>query len=198
MQIKSHYAKVALTLMGILAFIPRPAGASGPEDTRAEVAIYGGGLHYGSGAGTHAAVGGAVGFNAARNFQLFGEANYVPLGSYHSSFGGVTESGSSKLLNFGGGVQASFGPHNSKAIPYALGVVGEGHAITSASTSSAGFSASSSVSGNSVYAGVGGGLKILAGSTWGFRPEFRYQRHVQNGGANTLMFTVGLFFGFVK
>ncbi|SPE24743.1 hypothetical protein SBA3_110001 [Candidatus Sulfopaludibacter sp. SbA3] len=55
-----------------------------------------------------------------------------------------------------------------------------------------------STSANSVYAAVGGGARVFLGQSWGLRPEFRYQRYLQNGGLNVATFTMGFFFGFGK
>jgi hypothetical protein len=149
-----------------------------------ELAVYGGGIHIGDGGGNHATVGGDAGFNAGAHLQIFGEANYSPLGSYGSV--------SSKLLNAGGGARIRFAEAEAEAkvIPYVslLGGVGR------TSVSGMGSSASSS----SAYAGAGFGANLKAGAHWGVRPEVRYQRYMQHGGGNALLFMGGLFYQFGK
>jgi hypothetical protein len=139
---------------------------------------------------------------ASENLQVFGEFNYIPLGSASFTVDAPGVPGSSRssarLLNFGGGALFSFAPSEAKAMPYVAALVGNGRASFSASgTGSLG---AGSVSGatNSLYAGAGIGLRYLLGSNWGIRPEFRYHRYLQNGGGNLLTFTGGVFFQFGK
>jgi hypothetical protein len=196
MQKQLQYVSAILILLATL-LTPSALRAAGDEDTKAEVTVFGGGFHFGSG-GTHPALGGYFGFNAFTRVQLFAEAGYVPLGSYGTSLAGVSASGSDRLFNVGGGALANIGPRSSKAAPYILAAVGDGHQSISGSGTVAGYGFSSSASSNSIYAGAGAGVRVHIGDSWGIRPEFRYQRYVQNGGANGVMFTVGLFYGFLK
>jgi len=170
--------------------------AADPEEGKLEATVFGGGTRYGQQLGTHAIVGGAFGVNANHHLQLFGEFSYVPLGSATASYSGVSASASEKMLDFGGGVLASFG--GSRVRPYVLGAFGDGHDSVAGTGSAAGYSVSVSTSANSVYAAVGGGARVFLGQSWGLRPEFRYQRYLQNGGLNVATFTMGFFFGFGK
>jgi hypothetical protein len=149
-----------------------------------EITGYGGLAHSG---GTHATFGGAVGFRVSDPIQLFGEANYIPLGSYNA-FG---ISGSSKLVNFGGGLNYNFTTRSSQFAPYLVAAAGLGH-------SSASFSGYGSASDNSVYAGFGAGFRYKLGTSWGIRPEVRYQRYLQNGGSNLLLITGGIYYQFAR
>ncbi|HLK63071.1 MAG TPA: hypothetical protein VKU19_06505 [Bryobacteraceae bacterium] len=193
MTVSKSFRRAALIFPGML-FVLTTASLAAPAPGEGDVAIYGGGSHLDDNGGTHATVGGAAGISPGDNLQLFGEFNYIPLGSYNGGVAGVQTSASSRLLNFGGGVRVHFAPKGSKAKPFVVVVAGDGRTTASGSASVAGFSSSFSGSSSSVYAGGGGGVSIFAGEHWGFRPEFRYQRYVQNGGGNVLMFTAGVFF----
>jgi len=149
-----------------------------------EIAGYGGIAQFG---GTHMAGGGSAGFRLSNPVQLFGEANFVPLGSY-SAYG---VSGSEKLFNFGGGIHYNFTPGSSPFSPYLVGAAGLGH-------SSASISGLGSASANNLYAGFGAGFRYKVGSSWGIRPELRYQRYLQNGGGNLLLATVGIYYQFAR
>ena len=175
-------------------------------DGKMELAGYGGGISIDQGGGTHAIIGGSVGAAIVDKLRVFGEFNYAPLGS--ASFAGDVEGVSvlahvsQKLYNFGGGVEYGFGS-STRAVPYVLGAIGIGHsALTGTGTGSMGSvraSADISESSNALYFGGGGGIRLYAGQHWGIKPEFRYQRYQQSeGGGNTFVYTVGLFFQFGK
>jgi hypothetical protein len=165
---------------------------------QSEFTGYGGGVHLGGGGGSHALAGAAYGYNASDRAQLFAEVNYIPLSSttLFSDFAGTALSGSSKAVNFGLGVLYSAGSASSKVKPYVLGTVGDGRFIESYTYKSPLGNVSASGSYNEVYAGVGAGLRMLVGDHWGVRPEVRFQRYLQNGGANIVIANVGLFFQF--
>ena len=163
---------------------------------QAEIAAYGGGAHFAG--GTHAVAGGSVGVRASQLFQVFGDANYIPLSSVKYSVPGISgsTSQSTKLLNFGGGVMAGMPANSGKVLPYALAVAGIGHSSVSGNSIFSGIGAS--VSDNSVYVGGGAGLRMMISESWGFRPEVRLQRYLQNGGSTLVLFTGGIFFNFGK
>jgi hypothetical protein len=174
--------------------------AGGQANAQSEVTAYGGVTHFGSGGGTHALGGAAYGYNINERAQVFGELNYTPLGSstIFSDYPGVTTSGSAKALNVGAGVLYNAGSNSSRAKPYLLATVGDGIIRASYTIRSAAGNVSVSGSSNQVYAGVGGGVRLLVGDRWGVRPEVRYQRYLQDGGGNSLMVNVGVFFQFGK
>jgi hypothetical protein len=160
-----------LALAGLVAASTTLARAEG------EISGYGGLAHLG---GTHGIVGGMAGTNVMDRLHLFGEFNYVPLGS---SLGA-----SAKMINFGGGVQFKFGAPGGPFDPYVAGMVGNGRT----SAKYLGISASE----NSIYAGMGAGFRYRVGSNWGIRPELRYQRYLQHGGGNMLQVTAGIYYQF--
>lgn len=170
-----------------------------------ELAGFGGGITIDQGGGTHGVVGGTVGAEIVEKLRVFGELGYAPLGK--ASFAGNIEGvnvmsvASAKLYNFGGGIDYSFGSSKSKAAPYVVAALGVGHQSLSATgvagsgTSRVTVDLSDSV--NAVYFGVGGGVRLYAGKSWGIKPEFRYQRyHAADGSNNSALYTVGLFYQF--
>lgn len=167
---------------------------------KVEVAGFGGGTTIAEGAGTHAMVGGSAGIRVIEHLHIFGEFSLVPLASasLSDSSSGVTVNahGTDRLYNFGGGVDFGFGA-SKRVVPYVLAAVGVGHESISATATASGQSTTVSMTSNSVYLGVGGGVRLYAGNHWGVKPEFRFQRYSASGGAsNSAVFTVGLFYQF--
>jgi hypothetical protein len=182
--------------IGITMLIAGGIVFAGGQPARAQVEIggFGGISRFGSGGGSHALGGGNVGYNVGDNVQVFAEVAYLPLGSTNLFSGyGASADISSKLINFGGGASYIAGRSGSKARPYLLAAFGDGRSNVSASYTVAGQRVSASGSSNEAYAGVGGGIRLMAGEHWGFRPEVRYVRYVQSGGANVIQATVGVF-----
>jgi hypothetical protein len=168
-----------------------------------EVSGFGGGITADQGGGTHPLVGGAAAYALGDNFHLFGEFSYSPLASASFSAtnsSGVTASGSesAKLANFGGGLDYTFLSPHSKLRPYVTGAFGLAHQYGTASESDGyGNSVSVSASSNAFYAAVGGGVRLYVGKRWGLKPEVRYERFQNTqGGNNTVMYTVGVFYRF--
>jgi hypothetical protein len=88
---------------------------------------------------------------------------------------------------------------SEKFVPYVLGALGVGRQSLGLSASAGGSSASENLAtSNSAYLGVGAGARIFVGDSWGFKPEFRYQRYTGSQGGNSAVFTVGLFYQFGK
>ena len=182
--------EASLALAGLILIASRPAFA------QAEIGAYGGGAHQTG--GTHAVAGGSVGVHVSQVFQLFGDVNYIPLGSQKFSVPGVGSSSfSAKMLNLGGGVMAGIPTSGGKVTPYVLVIGGVGHQSVSYSSSGPISTSGSASAGNFGYFGGGSGIRLMAGQSWGFRPEFRYQHYLQGGG-NLLLFTGGIFFQFGK
>lgn len=191
MDIRGFALKTSLAIAGLL--LPGSPSAW----AQAEIGAYGGGAHFAG--GTHAVVGGTVGVHASEVFQVSGEANYIPLGSSSFSAAGLGSSSSSaKLLNFGGGVAVGIPTSGGKVVPYVVAVAGVGHFTSGISGTGLLSGVAGSSASNSAYVGGGTGLRLMLGKSWGFRPEVRYQRYVQNGGGNLLLFTGGIFLQFGK
>jgi hypothetical protein len=175
-------------------------GASG------EITGFGGGASFPGGGGSHAVAGGSAAYLIGGGLRVFGEFSYVPMGStsFSANSGGVAVQGqvSEKLLNYGGGIDYSFGK-SERIVPYMLVAVGAGHLTASGTgTGTVGnttASASAAVAMNGVNFGAGGGVRFYAGKHWGFKPEFRYQRFVSSGGGqNEVYITGGVFYQFGK
>jgi opacity protein-like surface antigen len=171
------------------------------EDAKWEGVAYAG-LYHSPGA-TKPTVGVQGGFLAISHLRVFGELNYVPLGSASSSASGggetVSGSGSARMVNFGGGADYTIPINNDKLQPYGLFVLGDGHTTASYSESESGstsYSASGSSSANSFYLGFGGGVRYFLKPNLGIRPEFRYQRYTGYGGFNSIQLSAGLFYRF--
>jgi len=183
---------VSCLLAGTLLFTT----AAFAEDGKGEVAGFGGGIAMTGGAGTHALVGGSAGVRIVTHLRLFGEFTYSQLGSYSASEEGVSASVKDKLYGFGGGVDYSFGS-SKRLVPYFVAAVGAGHESLGVSASAGGATASENLAtSNSVYLGVGGGVRFYAGDNWGIKPEVRYQRYSGSNGGSSAVFTVGIFYQF--
>ena len=172
------------------------------DDGKVEVAGFGGGTTIAGGVGTHAVVGGSASIRVIEHLHIFGEFSLVPLAStsLSDSSTGVTVNahGTDRLYNFGGGVDYGFGS-SKRVVPYVLVAAGVGHESASATATASGYSATVNMTSNSVYLGVGGGVRLYAGDHWGVKPEFRFQRYTaSSGGSNSAVFTVGLFYQFGK
>jgi opacity protein-like surface antigen len=126
------------------------------------------------------------------------EYNYQMMGS--ETIAGVT--GTEHLQLFGPVARFSL-TQSSRVVPYALVAVGGAslHAVASANN----LSISASQSG--FYFGFGGGATFYAGTNWGIRPEFRYERQqfsstsidgysVGSFGQNDAQGSVALFYQF--
>jgi hypothetical protein len=181
---------VSKTVLALVVFIGSSITATAAEGAKGEVAGYFGGSWV-TDAGSHVAVGGEGGVNVVDRLNLFGEVNFIPMGQ-----NGV----SAHTVNFGGGAHINIlpGTSSSKVQPYALGVAGVGHSAESYSYSDPWLSYNASASSNSFYFGFGGGMRCYIGRNWGVRPEFRYQRYTQHGGANSIAYTAGVFYQFGK
>ncbi len=168
----------------------------------AEVSGFGGGITLDGGGGTHGVYGATAAYRLGDNIHLFGEFGYSTLASsaFSTTSGGVAVTGNASvnLVDFGGGVDYSFRP-SSRVRPYVVGALGLGHFYgTGSGTGSNGASANVSVGlTNSLYGGVGGGIRLYLGPRWGIKPEVRYQRYQSSLiQSNTVQYTVGLFYQF--
>jgi hypothetical protein len=165
------------------------------DDGKVEVAGFGGINYITSGGGTHAMGGGSLGVRAVEHLRVFGEFTYSQLGSLDASTQDVSASLKDKLYSFGGGVDYGFGS-SQRAVPYVLGVLGDGHETYGLSASAGGQSVSQNIETfNHFYAGFGGGVRLFVGEHWGFKPEVRYQRYTSSGW-NSVIATVGVFYQF--
>jgi hypothetical protein len=168
------------------------------QDGKVEVAGFGGGIYLSGGAGTHALVGGSGAVRIVDHLRMFGEFSYSELGSASASDEGVSATVKNKLYSIGGGADYSFGS-SKRVVPYVLAAGGVGHQTVGLSASVGGTTASANVAtSNSAYVGVGGGVRIYAGDNWGFKPEVRFQRYSGADGGSSGVFTVGIFYQFVK
>jgi len=187
-----------------LGFFLFAALAWAAEGGRGEVAGFGGVVRLSDGGGSHAIAGGTVGVNAGRIIHLFGEFNYIPLGSESqtASYQGipVQASASARMLNFGGGLQLRVPTGESKAEPYFLTAFGYGRQSVQGSASAnylgTPMSVSVDASQGNAYAGFGGGLRYFVGKRWGVRPEFRYQKYFGDGAGSLVTASGGVFFQF--
>lgn len=176
-----------------------------------EVSGFGGAMTMDGGVGTHASYGGAGAFLLGENIHIFGEFNYSQLvSSQFSQAAGngstITGTANVDLASFGGGVDYSFGSSTSKVRPYVTVALGVGHFYGTGSGTNGTTSTNVSVGiSNSLYVGVGGGVRFYFGKHWGVKPEVRYQRYnssnvgllgVSTGGANAVEYNVGLFYQF--
>lgn len=142
--------------------------------------------------GNHFNVGGTVGANAGRFVHLFGEVNYMPIGSWSSG----SYNYDSKITNFGGGIQIRI-PVHDKIEPYGLitfGLAQFRDKYTYTSYNYSGYTYTSqtetdtSIETNG-YFGLGGGARIFIGKKWGVKPEVRYQSYFGNLNSDTYNFT---------
>lgn len=166
-----------------------------------EVSGFGGGVTFDDGGGTHGIGGAAAAVSLGDNLHVFGEFAFSTLATASASEAGITANGTDNLLNFGGGVDYSFGSSGSKLRPYVTAAFGLGHQIASASANAAGYAINISQTANSLYTGFGGGVRLYLGKSWGLKPEVRYQRYTGVGssagtGSNSVQYTVGLFYQF--
>ncbi len=145
----------------------------------------------------------AFGFAGAYNFtdilsSLGFEYSYQMLGSETQS--GVT---ASEHIQSYGPVLRGFLLKSGRVIPYLL--VAAGGLSDKATASAGGITASASR--NGYYIGFGGGTSIYAGSSWGIRPEVRYERQHFNSttvdgsysaasGQNYILGTISVFYQF--
>lgn len=164
--------------------------AAGPE-----VVGFGGGATYTGGVGTHGLFGGGASFGITDNVRLLGEFTYSPIASGSTSSNGIAVNATERLFGFGGGIEYSFLDSKSKARPYIAGLVGlDRLSATGTGTAASILPVSVTIGSNSVYYGVGGGLRYFIGKSWGIKPEVRYQRSSDTG--NTIVYSVGLFYRF--
>jgi hypothetical protein len=191
--------QVSWLLAGALLFCA-PAFA---QDGKGEIAGFGGGLAI-TGGGVNPLVGGSGDVRVIDNLRIFGEFSYSPLNSLATSAAnevsavtGLNVTAKVKLFDFGGGIDYSFGS-SKRVVPYVLAAVGVGHTSVSASVNVNGVTGTGSMSTDSVYLGIGGGVRIYAGRNWGIKPEFRYQRYGGSLASNSAIFTAGLFYQFGK
>lgn len=157
---------LCLAVMALVFATPSFAGA----DVYGTVGLY---TEYGGGAhDSHAIVGGgASGIFAGGKAAVFGEFNYIPLGSAL----GV----SLKQIDAGGGVRIYVGPKSDKFRLFVPVVAGLARL-------SAGMSGVS-VGSNGGYFGSGFGAEI-GSKKFGVRPEFRFEREQwgSGGGGNNV------------
>jgi hypothetical protein len=192
--------RVLTTMMGLCfcSVCALPAGV--------EVDGYGGGLTITQGVGTSPTGGAQAGIRIGKNLRLLGEFGYSP--SLFSESQQVTESGVTatgtatlRMLTYGGAADFSFG--QSRVRPYGVFAMGGEHMSAGASASAAGTSSVNlSVGiGNGFYLGIGGGVRIYAGKSWGFKPEVRYMpvyatAFGASGWLHGVSYTGGFFFDF--
>ena len=146
----------------------------------------------------HISFGGSGLYNATKMVGIGFDYNYQMMGS--ETIGGVKVSG--HLQTYGPVARFAFS-NPSRVIPYVL--VAAGGASLHAGASSGNVSVGASQGG--FYFGFGGGASIYAGSNWGIRPEFRYERQhfnsttiqgtpVQSGSQNYAQGSVSIFYQF--
>jgi len=189
----------SLSLLALAAGVTPISWAGG-----AELAGFGGGITLDGGVGTHGVYGATAAYRLGDNVHLFGEFSYSTLAStaFSNSVSGVTVNGNASvnLASFGGGADYSF-RSGSKIRPYALGALGAGHFYgTGSGTGSNGGSANVSLTlTNAFSGGVGAGVRFYLGEHFGLKPEVRYVRYQSSViQANTVVYTVGLFYQFGK
>jgi hypothetical protein len=159
-----------------------PLAAAGGGDVFGQVGV----LTGNSDIGTHALVGGGASGMIGDRVAIFGELNYIPLGS--AAFGDSSLSG--KAILAGGGIRAFLTSGSSKVRPYIPLAVG---LLRVSANDSSGNSASV----NGRYFGLGIGVEASLGDKFGIRPEFRYNRLQASGqGANAYSVSAGFFYRF--
>ena len=163
--------------------------AAGPE-----VEGFGGGATFSGGGGTHGFFGGGGSWGFGDSLRVLGEVTYSPLASLSGSQSGVNVSATEHVLGVGGGAEFSFLEPSRRVRPYVLGVIGLDHLSASATVTGGGATGSGSASSNSVYGGVGGGVRYFIGKSWGIKPQIRYQHSTDVG--NEIIYSVGVFFRF--
>ena len=194
--------KTILMLRALLAGVFAVAGcvkAAEPELGRVEVSgIVGLFRAMGDVGFSRANLGGSAAVRLGERAQLFGEFGYVPVDSLTENGSALgysyTASGSYKIYNGLAGLRYHF-TSASRFMPYIVTVGGVSHEVASGTAVVSGITTTVSQSQNAGVYGIGGGVTCFAGSKWGVRPELRYQRHqYQDGGANALVLTVGVFY----
>ena len=192
---------VQALFLGIFLFATLARAAEGGQG---EIAGFGGVARLSDGGGSHAIAGGTVGVNIGRVIHLFGEFNYIPLGSASetTSYQGIAihASATAKMLNYGGGLHFRVPTGTSKVEPYFVTSFGYGHqSVTgngSANYQGTPVSVSMDLSQGNAYVGFGGGLRYFVGHRWGVKPEFRYQKYFGDGAGSIITASGGLFLQF--
>ena len=147
---------------------------------------------------SRATFGGSAAVRLGDRAQLLGEFSSVPVDSLNET-GSVlgysyTANGSYKIYNGLAGLRYHF-VTTSRFMPYIVALGGVSHEVASGTAVVSGVTATVSQTQNAGVYAFGGGVALFAGSRWGIRPEFRYQHHqYQDGGANALVLTVGVFY----
>jgi len=152
-------------ILSILFAICAPALVAGELNGKAEVSLFGGGLHFNNG-GNHGIYGANIGYGVSKRTTLYGEVSHAPLN------GGVD------LVDFNGGFKYSL-VNSAKFEPYVLVGVGANRA---GGNSDFGLH-------------VGGGSRIFVKSNWGVQPEIRWTRYFNDfSDSNAVRYTGGIFF----
>ena len=166
----------------------------------------------------HVAFGGAGVFNLTKWASIGGEYSYQMLGSSSTTItqyetdailpngirataGGTSGINVSAHINSYGAIYRASLTKSSRIVPYAL-VAGGGIAATEGTTYQG---ANVSFSQNGYYFGFGGGVSFYVRSSWGVRPEFRYERQhfmsttvdgdsIPSSGENYALGTVSVFY----
>ncbi len=186
-------------------FLAAGAMAWGAEGGIGEVSGFGGLVSIRQGGSNHGQFGGTVGANAGRFVHLFGEVNYMSLGSDTFQSAGNLATGSDRLTNYSGGIQIRIPTGQAKVEPYGLLAFGYGRRTVDSSVYANNTFTSNRVTEGDLYTGVGAGARVFLGRKWGIKPEFRYQSYVnmdlkrdnpiiERGSVMTL--TGGIFFQF--
>ena len=109
-----------LPIVAIGAFVMGSA-LQAAEPGVGEVSGFAGIVSIRDGGGTHGNFGGTMGANLGRFVHLFGEVNYMAVGTVPA-----TATGGGKLMNYGGGVQIRIPTGAAKIEPYGLITLGYG------------------------------------------------------------------------
>jgi hypothetical protein len=146
----------------------------------------------------HVVFGGSGAYNLSQLVAIGFEYSYNPLGS-------LTEDGAtaSEHLQLYGPVARFSLAESNRVVPYVLVAVGGSSLEAVASDENVSVSAAQ----HGYYFGAGGGVALYAGSQWGIRPEFRYERQQFNAttidgdqvasyGQNEYQGSVALFYQF--
>ena len=148
--------------------------------------------------GRHASFGGSGTYNFSELIGVGFEYNYQMMGS--ETISGVT--GTEHMQTYGAVARFALAK-STRVVPYVLVAAG-GESMRDV-VSAGNLSVSASQSG--YYVGFGGGASIYAGTNWGIRPEFRYERQqftattidnisVGAFGQNYVQGTVAIFYQF--
>jgi opacity protein-like surface antigen len=122
------------------------------------------------GIGTHASIGGSLGYAYTERIFLQGELSYIPLGGGSVSILNVETSGSAKAINFNASAYYLF-PTSGMVAPYAGGGLGITRTSANVSTTAGGVNFSADSSATDLYVNFGGGLRYHMNDRWGFKPE---------------------------